>query len=222
MTTAPARPRLTRDGVLRAALDYVDRHGLAALSMHKLGAELGVKGMSLYNHVGSKDDLLDGIVETLYRELDPPPADSTDWQQALRDCASSLRDLLRRHPAAALLMCSRPVMPTRSLEVHSAYLDTLLRAGFGRERALDALRTVVVYAQGYALAETTWRCANAAEPDTEIGRLRQVADMVPRDAPDHLLAFALQFCGGNDYAAQFNLGIDLMIRGLGNPAGSLP
>ena len=108
-------------------------------------------------------------------------------------------------------------MPTRSLEVFNAYLDTLLRAGFGRERALDSLCTVVVYAQGYALAETTWRCAGTAAPGTEIGRLRQVADMVPRDAPDHLLDFALQFCGGNDYDAQFSLGIDLMIRGLGDP-----
>jgi AcrR family transcriptional regulator len=63
------RSRLTREKVLRAALDFVDANGLAALSMHKLGAELGVQGMSLYSHVESKDALLDGIVEAMSADL---------------------------------------------------------------------------------------------------------------------------------------------------------
>src|SRR5215469_18437460 len=82
-----ARPRLTRQRVLRAALDFVDANGMAALSMHKLGAELGVQGMSLYSHVANKDALLDGIVEAMAAEAGPPPAEGTDWRGALRRLA---------------------------------------------------------------------------------------------------------------------------------------
>src|SRR5260370_13583672 len=68
------RERLTRERVLRAALEFVDAHGLAALSMHKLGTELGVKRMSLYSHIDSKDALLDGLVEIMSAETAPAPA----------------------------------------------------------------------------------------------------------------------------------------------------
>src|SRR5258708_21386456 len=78
-----ARQRLTRDRVLQAALEFVDANGLAALSMHKLGAELGGQGMSLYSHVASKDALLDGIVEAMTREAEMPAAGETDWRAAL-------------------------------------------------------------------------------------------------------------------------------------------
>ena len=78
-----ARERLTRDRVLRAALDFIDAHGLAALSMPKLGAELGVRGMSLYSHVDSKDALLDGIVEIMSAEAEMPPAAGMDWRLSL-------------------------------------------------------------------------------------------------------------------------------------------
>src|SRR5260370_4517159 len=73
------RPRLTRQKVLRAALEFVDANGLAALSMHKLGAELGVQGMSLYSHVASRDALLRGIVEAMTWEAEMPPANA-DWR----------------------------------------------------------------------------------------------------------------------------------------------
>ena len=90
-----------RQKVLRAALDFVDANGLAALSMHKLGAELGVQGMSLYSHVASKDALLDGIVEAMTWEAEMPPADGTDWRDALRHLAGEIRGIILRHPAAA-------------------------------------------------------------------------------------------------------------------------
>jgi AcrR family transcriptional regulator len=212
------RERLTRERVLRAALEFVDAHGLAALSMHKLGAELGVKGMSLYSHVESKDALLDGIVEILSAEAGMPSTVGLDWRDALRRLAQSLREVIRRHPAAAPLLVSRNVMPTRRLETLDAYLQVLRHAGFPQDRALDVLRTVYVYAQGYALAEVNYTdCACGQEsgwPDDELARMRRVTEMVPRDAPDHLLRLAMQFCGRCDMDEQFELGVDLMIRGL--------
>jgi len=210
------RQRLTREKVLRAALGFVDANGLAALSMHKLGAELGVQGMSLYSHVESKDALLDGIVEAMTREAEMPPADGTDWRDALRHLAAQIRGMIRRHPAAAPLLASRPIMPTRRLEQLDAYTRLLIRAGFTEERAMDVLRTVYMYAHGYALAEACFlACARCGPwPDDELSRMRRVTEMVPRDAPDHLVRLAMLFCGRCDMDEQFNLGIELMIRGL--------
>src|SRR6266581_7030969 len=95
---APRTP-LSRQRVHRAALEFVDANGLAALSMHKLGAELGVQGMSLYSHVASKDALLDGIVEAMTWEAEMPLADGTDWRDALRHLAREIRAVILRHPA---------------------------------------------------------------------------------------------------------------------------
>ncbi len=144
-----ARPRLTRQKVLRAALEFADANGLAALSMHKLGAELGVQGMSLYSHVASKDALLDGIVEAMTWEAEMPPADGADWRDALRHLAREIRAMILRHPAAAPLLVSRPVMPTRRLEQVDAYVRLLMRAGFTEDRALDVLRTVPGFKIGH-------------------------------------------------------------------------
>jgi AcrR family transcriptional regulator len=219
------RRRLTRDTVLRAALGFVDANGLAALSMHKLGAELGVQGMSLYSHVDSKDALLDGIVEAMTWEAEMPPADGADWRDALRHLAAQIRGMIRRHPAAAPLLASRPVMPTRRLEQLDVYTRLLMRAGFTEERAMDVLRTVYMYAHGYALAEACFlACSECGPwPDDELSRMRRVTEMVRRDAPDHLVRLAMLFCGRCDMDEQFNLGIELMIRGLdgqdGGPGG---
>ena len=218
-----ARPRLTRQKVLKAALEFVDANGLAALSMHKLGAELGVQGMSLYSHVASKDALLDGIVEAMTWEAEMPAA-GMDWRDALRHLAREIRGVILRHPAAAPLLVSRRVMPVRRLEQVDAYVRLLMREGFTEDRAMDVLRTVVVYAHGYALVEACFTaCADCGPwPADELGQIRRVTEMVPRDAPDHLLRLAILFCGRCDMDEQFSLGIDLMIRGLdcenGEPA----
>jgi AcrR family transcriptional regulator len=210
------RQRLTREKVLAAALEFVDANGLAALSMHKLGAELGVQGMSLYSHVANKDALLDGIVEAMTWEAQLPPAEDTDWRDALRHLAAEIRGMILRHPAAAPLLVSRRVMPTRRLEQVDAYIRLLMRAGFTEDRAMDVLRTVVMYAHGYALAEACFTaCAECGPwPEDELSQMRRVTEMVPRDAPDHLLRLAMLFCGRCNMDEQFTLGIDLMIRGL--------
>ena len=180
----PARERLTRERVLRAALEFTDTRGLAALSMQKLGTELGVKGMSLYTHIDGKDALLDGIVELMSAEVEMPPAAGPDWRDALRRLARSLREVIRRHPAAAPLLVSRNVMPTRRLEVIDAYLHVLRQAGFPADRALDVLRTVYVYAQGYALAEVSFTdCACGQQPPPARRRASPDAPGHPDGAP---------------------------------------
>jgi AcrR family transcriptional regulator len=209
---AGARP-LSRQEVLRTALDYVDRHGLAALSMHKLGAALGVRAMSLYKYVDGKDDLLDGIVELLWIEIqaDPPAA---DWREAVRQLAGSLRDLVHRHPHAAPLLTSRQGLLEHPLLICQAVLRLMRDDGVPEQSGVALLRTVFPYGIGYALAELSLPPPPAPGPCHEISLIREVTRLLSAQASDDLVRTALLVCGGCDTASQFQVGVDLMIRGL--------
>src|ERR1700682_1293798 len=100
------RAPLTRERVLRAAIRVADRHGIESLSMRKLGHELGVEAMSLYNHVRNKVDMLDGMVDVVFSQIELP-ADGVDWRSAMRKRAISAREALLRHPWAIGLMEAR-------------------------------------------------------------------------------------------------------------------
>ena len=208
------RARLNREHVLRAALDYVDAHGLETLSMNKLGAELGVKGMSIYSHVASKDELLDGIVEAMWGELEPPATTGMTWPDAVHSYARSLRDMIYRHAAAAPLL-NRRTLPAKSLEHLDAYRQVLVRDGLTNRQAIKALRAVHGYALGFALAEASWwgDAVEQRSPD-DLTMLRRVTDLVPRDTSDHLVRLAIDFCCDNDSTDQFQSGLDLMVQGL--------
>lgn len=213
----PARPPLSRRQVLRAALNLIDQHGLDALSMHKLGAELGVKAMSLYKHVADKDDLLDGIVDLLWDELpaEPPAsAGDSDWREAVRQLAAALRDLVHRHPHAAPLLYSRQELQERPLRIAHGVLRLMRNDGVPEQCAVALLRTVFPYGIGYALAELSLPPPPPPGPDREIALIRQVAAMLSPQASDELVRTALLVCGDCDMTAQFRIGVDLMIRGL--------
>lgn len=204
------RTPLTRQQVLDGAVRYVDEHGLEALSMHKLGAELGVKAMSLYKHVASKDDLLDGVVERLWAEIPVEPA-SADWREAVTRLAAALRDLVHRHPRAAALLTSRQTIQQRPLEICTALLTVMRQGGVPEQCAIALLRTIFPYGIGYALAELTY--PETEDTDDDVTRIRRISTLLPQ-ASDDLVRTALLVCGGCDMNAQFDIGIDLMIRGL--------
>lgn len=212
----PTRPSLNRERVLGAALAYADRHGLEALSMHKLGVGLGVKAMSLYNHVKDKDDVLDGLVELLWCEVAAAMPELTDWRSAMRQLARSLRAVVHRHPHVAPLVMSRQLMPEPALEVCETYLAVMREGGVPEECAVAFLRTVFAYGFGHALAELSCLPGGSADGSDcdEVARLRRVTTMVPAHVPDHLVRVALKVCGDCDMQAQFAIGLDLMIRGL--------
>ena len=111
------RASLTRDAVLRAAVLLADAQGLDALTMRALGSALGVKAMSLYNHVADKDAILDGIVDLVVGEIEvPSPLDP--WRLAMRKRALSAHAALLRHPwACALMMSQSNVGPARKAVV---------------------------------------------------------------------------------------------------------
>jgi len=192
------------------ALRYIDEFGLGALSMHKLGAALEVKGMSLYHHVANKDDLLDGVVEAIWAEVESAAPALPDWREGVRSVAHAVRDAVRRHPNASSLLFSQQLMPESALRVVRGHVAALVAAGFEEQRAYDLLRTVWSYAFGSAFAEITW---DVAEPGCAI----DVRQLLRPGTPEDLAAVADVFCGQSDMDAQFELGLDLMLRGVDPP-----
>jgi AcrR family transcriptional regulator len=120
--------RLDRDAVLRAGLALADEAGLAAVTLRRLADRLGVTPMALYRHVAGKDDLLDGMADLLYAELDVPEP-TGDWWDELAALARSTRRVLLAHPTAAPLF-ARPLSGPSSWRLADALLGTLQRAGF--------------------------------------------------------------------------------------------
>ncbi len=135
---------LTRERVVRAAVSFADENGLESLSMRRLGQQLGVEAMSLYNHVANKGDILDGIVEMVVMEFAMPP-DQAHGRVALHQTAKSAREVLIRHPWAPALMESR-VTPSRvRFRYADAVIGTLRRAGFSIEQAYKAQLAIESY-----------------------------------------------------------------------------
>jgi AcrR family transcriptional regulator len=121
------RAPLSKDRILRAAVALADEAGIESLSMRNLAQDLNVVPMALYKHVANKDELLDGMIDVVVGEIDPPTPDA-DWKHAVRGRILSARQVLRRHPWAPLAIESRN-MPTPAL---LAYLDSMIgtfRAG---------------------------------------------------------------------------------------------
>ena len=147
------RPRLSRRRILRAALRLIDRDGLEALSMRRLGAALGFEAMSLYRHFASKEAVLDGVVELLTEQIEVPPVGSGSWPEAIRRVVRSYRALAHAHPRAFPLIALRPLSTPGAIARGEATIALLLAAGVDERRALLAFRTLVSYANGYLLEE---------------------------------------------------------------------
>lgn len=148
-----SRASLDRQQVLRAALSLIDQSGLAALSMRALGASLGVQAMSLYEHVQDKDAVLDGVVELLVDEIDIPESGDTGWRDFLMAMSRSYRAVALRHPAAFVLMVSRPLATPAALLRFETALDGVRRAGFPPEAAPVVFLTIESFTSGMALNE---------------------------------------------------------------------
>ena len=139
--SAERRMPLTRDRVLQAAVDVADRGGIEALSMRRLGQELGVDAMAIYRHVRNKDDLLDGVVEMIVRSIDEP-APEDDWKAALRQRAMAARRVMLRHPWARRVLEDRGTAGPAILVYVESVLATLRDGGFSVDMAHHALHAL--------------------------------------------------------------------------------
>jgi TetR/AcrR family transcriptional regulator, tetracycline repressor protein len=204
MVSTKRRP-LDRRRILETAVRFVDREGLEALSMRKLGAELGVEAMSLYNHVPNKEALLDGMVEVLLGELEVPPS-GEDWEERVREAYRAFRRLAHEHPNVFPLLVVRPPDTMDGVWLVEEFLKTLGEAGFAPETALHAFRALSSYATGYAMAEIR---GFAMEPgEAHLGAKSLSAAEFPHiSGLDYYLEEV-------DRDAEFEFGLDLILAGL--------
>jgi len=190
---ARARPALTRDAVLAAALRVIDERGLGACTMRAVARQLGVEAMSLYWHVDDKDALLDGVVERVLGEV-PAAQAATDWRAGIDAFARGFRGVALAHPHAVPLLAARARTAYAAAgRVAEGGIASLEAAGFDRATAIRAARTVSRYVVGFTLAEAGDRLAPApsaeAAPSPALGEL---LESVARDDPEELFSFGLE------------------------------
>ena len=200
-------------------MTLADRHGLESLSMRKLAEELGVAAMSLYYHVPNKVELIDGMIDIVFSEIEPPSPD-LNWKTAMRRRAVSTREALSRHRWAVGQMEGRTTHGPANLRLHDAVLGCLRGAGFSLEMTVHAYSVQDSYIYGFALQEADMSPETA--DDFAAVAQQQMVDYqaVLADYP-HLV----EVVGGHvakagyDYATEFLFGLDLILDGLDSLRG---
>jgi AcrR family transcriptional regulator len=213
-TETKQRTPLSRERVLAASVELGDRDGVESLSMRRLAAELGVVPMALYKHVANKEELLDGMLDVVVGEIEPPRAD-TDWKTAVRDRILSARRALRRHPWASRVMESR-TSPTPTV---MAYMDSMIQMFTDGGFSID-LTHHVLHAMGSRLMGFSQELFNdQTDPDTLIQpeMLEQMGSTYPSiyalyKSITHDDASVVG--PGCDDQAEFEFALDLMLDGI--------
>ncbi len=215
--TAPARdktrerPRLSRDRVLQAALEIADAGGIGSLTIRSLAQALGVKPMSVYHHVANKEQILDGIVDLVFGEIELPSPDG-EWRTEVRRRAESARAVLRRHPWAIGLLESRTSPGPATLKHHDANIATFRAGGFSVPLTAHAYALIDSFVYGFALQEASLPfdetdVAEVAAPMMEMFRDGGYPHMIEL-VTEHVLQ------PGYDFGDEFGFGLDLILDGL--------
>jgi len=204
------RPPLSRERVLRGAVAIADAGGIGALTMRSLARELGVKPMSLYYYVAGKAEILDGIVDLVFSEIDLP-SPGGDWQSQMRRRADSARRTLRRHPWAIGLMESRANPGPATLRHHESTLATLRRAGFSVAMTAHAYALLDSYIYGFALQEA----ALPFNPQTVTEAAEAITEQFAGEYP-HLVEMATEHIlrPGYDFGDEFEIGFTVILDAL--------
>ncbi|WP_238161358.1 TetR/AcrR family transcriptional regulator C-terminal domain-containing protein [Kribbella antibiotica] len=157
LKTSPARETLTREQIVRTALETLDAEGLAGLSMRKLAAKLGSGATSLYWHVPTKDDLIDLLIDEVWGEIDIPEPELAGWRSGTLLYAHSMRSTIMRHPWLPEVMYTRPSMGPNAMTMGTRGLALIAAAGITGRNADFALGTVMSFVLGSAGGEVATR-----------------------------------------------------------------
>jgi AcrR family transcriptional regulator len=203
---------LNRERVLKGAVAIADTAGIGALTIRSLAEELGVKPMAIYYHVANKDEILDGIVDLVFAEIELPETDG-DWRSELVRRASSARRVLSRHHWAIGLMESRKSPGPATLRHHDAVLGTLRKAGFTVEMTAHAYALLDSYVYGFALQEAALPFSGA---DTAAEVAEPMMQQFPADAYPHLVELTTEYIlqPGYDFGDEFDFGLDVILDAL--------
>lgn len=208
---AKVRPPMSRERVLRAAIDLADREGLEALTMRRLASALGVEVMTLYYYVAKKDDILDALVDLVASEIDLPPV-GVDWKSAARQRAISAHDILVRHPWASLLWVSREALGPGRLRYMDVGLRGFREAGFSPELTEHAFHAVENHVVGYTLQEMSF----AIDREAVVEEGTRFLEQLPADEYPDLATHVAQHLEGAGHidAGDFEFALDLILDGI--------
>ncbi len=203
---------------MAAAIDYADTHGLDALSMRKLGSELGVEAMSLYNHVANKDDLFNAVVDAIIEEIDTEIVGDT-WDTQLRNLIMSARSVMMRHKWAPEVIESRTVISPTLMRYYHTLLEVMRGGGFSYDLVHHAMHALGSRALGFsqelfepdsaddideAEAAANEMLAAMAE---ELPLFLEMMGEIAHDHPDDTIGWC-------DDQTEFRFALDLILEGL--------
>ena len=205
------RVPLSRDRVLRGAVAVADEAGIGALTMRSLARQLGVKPMSVYHYVANKDEILDGIVDLVFSEIELPSAHG-DWQLEMRRRAISARGVLRRHPWAIGLLESRTSPGPATLRHHDATIGALRGAGFSVAMTAHAYALLDSYVYGFALQEASLPFSS----ENVIEVAEPMAQQISADKYPHFAEMAAELIlqPGYDFGHEFEFGLGVILDAL--------
>ncbi len=211
-TDTPRRTPLTRAAVIAGAVELADRIGIDPLTIRKLATHLGVTPMAIYHHVASKDEIIDGMVDQVFDEIDLPPTD-VDWRTAMRARARSARHVLARHHWAAGMMETRTNPGPATLRHHDAVIGCLRAGGLSTEMVGHAYALLDAYVYGAALQEAALPFDTPEEAATIASAM---VEQFPSDEYPHLAAFTFDHVlqPGYDFGEEFEFGLTLVLDGL--------
>jgi AcrR family transcriptional regulator len=206
------RAPLSRERVIVEAVALADENGIGTLTMRSLADRLHVEPMSLYHHVANKDEILDGMVDVVFRDVELPSTQA-EWKTAMRDRAASARDALRRHPWAIGRMESRLTPGPATLRHHDAVIGCLRSAGFTIELAAHAYSAIDSYLYGFAMQELNLPFTT---PEETAAMAATFLDHFPAEEYPHLAELTTEHVlqPGYDYGDEFDFGLDLILDGL--------
>lgn len=222
MPTEPSghdgRVRLSRERILTAAVRLADADGIGALTMRSLAKALGVQPMAIYHHLANKDQILDGIVDLVFAEIDQPPTD-TPWRTALESRTASVRGALGRHPWSTGMMDSRRSPGPATLRHHDSVIALLRHAGFTHAAIAHAIAVLDAYVYGFVLQEVSLPF-DGAEDIPELAD--EVLGQIPVGEFPSFVEFAREHVlqPGYDFGDEFEVGLAMVLDGIGRLDGA--
>ncbi|MFZ5438986.1 MAG: TetR/AcrR family transcriptional regulator [Myxococcota bacterium] len=206
------REPVTRELALAKAMTLADEEGLEALSMRRLAQALGVEAMSLYHHVQNKDEILDGMVDLVFAEMELPRPDD-DWKQGVRRRCHSARAVLKRHRWALGVMESRTTPGPHNLTHHDAMLGCFLRAGFSLPLTGHAYAAIDAFVYGFVHSELQLPFETGPEAQAVA---KGIFEAMPEGQFTSLKTFTLKHVlqPGYSFGDEFEFGLELILEGL--------
>ncbi len=208
--------QLTRERIISAAMELIEREGVDAVSMRRIAAQLDSGVMALYNHVPSKAALLEGVAEQVMSGIDFSVDPDASWEDQVRAQARAFREALRAYPRCAMVTVSRPATSAAELLPMEHALGLLRSAGFGEEDAVRVVRMFIGYIIGSLLREVG--VAPGLVPQRPLGHDQSVLEadrpigLDPGEFPlvTSMSAEIMQ----RDHDADFEFGLNLLVHAI--------